>query len=418
MTRPRTWLTTVLRLVAGIAIAVPAALLLGASPAAAHPMPHSVVQLDVYKASVTARLELPVGDFSTASGIDLTSIDSAALPAKAKAIRTYLGRHISPTTLKGEAWQVSIGALSLSRTQQTATGPYRELVVKAVLTPPTGGDVRHFTLNYDVIVHQVVTHVALVSVRQDWAAGRVSGEGATQVGTVRLDIRHMSVPTLTVDLGKGSAWRGFVAMVELGGNHILTGTDHLLFLLILLLPAPLRATGDAGTAWSAPEPRSAASAASRSPSPPATPSRWPSPPSAAWRSPAGRSRRSSPPASSSARYTRSAHCSLAGKRLWPASSASATVWRSPSCSPRCICPLDSSCSACSASTWESNCSSSCWSAWPCPRCWYSHASGYNPRYGCPARCSPARRPSAGWPTGSARPTRSPGRPTAPDPTPR
>jgi len=243
MTRPRNWLTTALRLVAGIAIAVPAALLLGASPAAAHPMPHSVVQLDVYKASVTARLELPVGDFATASGIDLTTTESAALPTKAKAIRTYLAQHIRPATLKGEAWQVSIGALSLSRTQQTSTGPYRELVAKAVLTPPDGADVRHFKLDYDVIVHQVVTHVALVTVRQDWAAGRVTGEGATQVGTVRLDIRHMTVPPLTVDLGKGSAWRGFVAMVELGGDHILTGTDHLLFLLILLLPAPLLAVG-------------------------------------------------------------------------------------------------------------------------------------------------------------------------------
>ncbi|GAX54825.1 HupE/UreJ family protein [Streptomyces olivochromogenes] len=243
MTRPRTWLTTALRRVAGIAIVVAAALLLGASPAAAHPMPHSVVQLDVYKASVTARLELPVGDLATASGIDLTDTEPSALPAKATAVRAYLGRHIRPTSLKGKAWQVSIGALSLSRTQQTSTGPYRELVAKAVLTPPAGGDVRHFTLNYDVIVHQVVTHVTLVSVRQDWAAGRVSGEGATQVGTIRLDVRHMSVQPLTVDLGKGSAWRGFVAMLELGGNHILTGTDHLLFLLILLLPAPLRATG-------------------------------------------------------------------------------------------------------------------------------------------------------------------------------
>lgn len=53
----------------------------------------------------------------------------------------------------------------------------------------------------------------------------------------------MKVPPLTVDLGNGSTWRGFVAMTELGGEHILTGTDHLLFLLILLLPAPLRATG-------------------------------------------------------------------------------------------------------------------------------------------------------------------------------
>ncbi|WP_406354361.1 HupE/UreJ family protein [Streptomyces sp. NBC_00658] len=244
MTRPRNWLTTALRLVAGIAIAVPAALLLGASPAAAHPMPHSVVQLDVYKDSVTARLELPVGDLATAGGIDLTTIESAALPTKAKAVRTYLAQHIRPTTLKGEAWQVSIGALSLSSTEQTSTGPYRELIAKAVLTPPAGADVRHFKLDYDVIVHQVVTHVALVTVRQDWAAGQVGDDvSATQVGNVRLDVRSMTVPALTVDLGDGSAWRGFLAMVELGGDHILTGTDHLLFLLILLLPAPLMAAG-------------------------------------------------------------------------------------------------------------------------------------------------------------------------------
>ncbi|MFJ8142117.1 HupE/UreJ family protein [Streptomyces sp. NPDC096013] len=243
MTAPRAWLTTARRLVAGIAIAVPAALLLGASPAAAHPMPHSVVRLDVHKNSVTAQLALPVGDFTTASGIDLNTLAASALPTRAKAIRAYLGAHIHPTTLKGQAWQVSIGALSLSRTEQTSTGPYRELVAKAVLTPPPGADVRHFTLDYDVIVHQVVTHITLVSVRQDWAAGRVTGDGATQVGTIRLDVRHMKVPPLTVDLGKGSAWRGFVAMLQLGGNHILTGTDHLLFLLILLLPAPLLAAG-------------------------------------------------------------------------------------------------------------------------------------------------------------------------------
>ncbi|MER7178930.1 HupE/UreJ family protein [Streptomyces hyaluromycini] len=246
MTGPRNWLTTVLtRLVAGIAIVVPAALLLGASPAAAHPMPHSVVQLDVYRSSVSARLELPVSDFSRASGIDLADITGKAVPAaRAKAIRTYLTEHIHPTTTTGgKAWQVGIGAMHLSATQQTSTGPYRELTVAAVLTPPAGADVRHFTFHYDVIVHQVVTHVTLVTVRQDWANGQVDGEGTTQVGTIELDIRHMKVPALKVDLGPGSAWRGFVAMVELGGNHILTGTDHLLFLLILLLPAPLAATG-------------------------------------------------------------------------------------------------------------------------------------------------------------------------------
>ncbi|MFF0374017.1 HupE/UreJ family protein [Actinoplanes missouriensis] len=42
---------------------------------------------------------------------------------------------------------------------------------------------------------------------------------------------------------EGSTWSGFAAMVKLGGSHILEGTDHLPFLLILLLPAPLLAAG-------------------------------------------------------------------------------------------------------------------------------------------------------------------------------
>ncbi|MFD9429898.1 HupE/UreJ family protein [Streptomyces sp. NPDC060002] len=243
MTRSRNWLTTALRMVAGIAIAVPAALLAGASPAAAHPMPHSVVELDVHQTSVNTRLELPTDDFSRASGIDLSNATRTTLSQQAKAVRTYLGKHIHPVTTQGRAWQVSIGSLSLSSTEQTSTGPYRELVAEAVLTPPAGTDVRRFTFDYDVIVHQVITHTVLVTVRQDWAAGQVDGEGTTQVGTIRIDTRTMTVPALKVDLGEGSAWRGFVAMVKLGGDHIITGTDHLLFLLILLLPAPLAATG-------------------------------------------------------------------------------------------------------------------------------------------------------------------------------
>ncbi|NUP23887.1 MAG: HupE/UreJ family protein [Streptomyces sp.] len=241
MTGPRNWLTTALRWVAGIAIAVPAALLLGASPAAAHPMPHSVVELDVYQRSVSARLELPVSDFSRASGIELTGKTLTA--AQADDIRAYLRDHIHPTTAGGKAWQVTVGSLALGKAEQTQTGEYRELVAKAVLTPPSGADVRRFTFGYDVIVHQVVTHTALVKVRQDWSAGQVNGEGTTQVGTIAIDTGSMSVPALKVDLGAGSAWRGFVAMLKLGGDHILTGTDHLLFLLILLLPAPLAVSG-------------------------------------------------------------------------------------------------------------------------------------------------------------------------------
>ena len=43
-------------------------------------------------------------------------------------------------------------------------------------------------------------------------------------------------------LGDGS-WSGFGSVVRLGVRHIAEGTDHLLFLLVLLLPAPLLVSG-------------------------------------------------------------------------------------------------------------------------------------------------------------------------------
>ncbi|MFJ8112106.1 HupE/UreJ family protein [Streptomyces sp. NPDC096132] len=199
--------------------------------------------LDVHETSVTAELELPVDDFSRASGIDLADTTAAGLPAKTAAIRNYLAAHVHPATIQGKAWTVTFGGITLGRSEQTSTGTYRELTVRATLTPPSGGDPRHFVLGYDAIVHQVVTHTALVSIRQDWATGRVSETGedaATQVGVIRIDTRSMTVPDLTIDLENGSAWSGTSTMFRLGATHILAGTDHLLFLLILLLPAPLR----------------------------------------------------------------------------------------------------------------------------------------------------------------------------------
>ncbi|WP_433793646.1 HupE/UreJ family protein [Actinoplanes sp. CA-252034] len=219
-----------------VLLAVPLLVFLGAKPAAAHPMPHSVVVLDVHETSVTASLELPAGDLATASGI------ATDLPARTGELRAYLAAHLKPAGADGSAWSVTVGDIDLTEAEQTSTGPYQEVTAEIELTPPAGGDVRHFTLGYDIIAHKVVTHTTLVSIRQDWAAGRVTeGDETEQVGVIAIDNRTMTVPQLTVDLGAGSSWQGFLAMLRLGGLHILEGTDHLLFLLILLLPAPLTA---------------------------------------------------------------------------------------------------------------------------------------------------------------------------------
>lgn len=142
----------------------------------------------------------------------------------------------------------------------------------------------------------------------------------------------MKVPPLKVDLGAGGTWRGFVAMAELGGNHILTGTDHLLFLLILLLSAPL-AAGGGRLERPGERPHGAC---------PYRPYH-----ARLHRGPLGRPGRefSGPPrhprtagggsSLSASWWVRSRHPPLfpAGRRPWPASSVWATAWPSPWCWP-------------------------------------------------------------------------------------
>jgi hypothetical protein len=232
-----------MRRVAAVASAVPLffALLVGAlaAPSWAHVLPTTTVVLDVRADRIDAALRIPLDDLQTASGIDLGGQPAAGLPAQAASLRDYLRAHIQPTSADG-AWTVTVDDLAIDGAEQLGTGAFTVLTAQAHLTPPAAADERSFTLNYDVVLHQVITHTVIVSARQDWSGGHL---GATRsIGTIQLDPVTGLVPALDVDLGGGSAWRGFTAMVSLGIAHIREGTDHQLFLLTLLLPAPLLVT--------------------------------------------------------------------------------------------------------------------------------------------------------------------------------
>jgi hypothetical protein len=82
-----------------------------------------------------------------------------------------------------------------------------------------------------------MNHIVLVSVRSDWNHAQL-GEEPEMLGTLRSFARE-----LPVDRPAGSGWSGFRSLVALGLHHIAEGTDHLMFLLVLLLPAPLVASG-------------------------------------------------------------------------------------------------------------------------------------------------------------------------------
>ena len=111
------------------------------------------------------------------------------------------------------------------------------LVVHVSLRPPRGAPTSHFTLRYDVILHRVVTHKIFLSIRRDFRKA-VFSEHPELLGVLRLQRE-----TLVIDRSHGSWWRGLESVFLLGTRHIAEGTDHLLFLLVLLLPAPLLARG-------------------------------------------------------------------------------------------------------------------------------------------------------------------------------
>jgi hypothetical protein len=207
----------------------------------AHSIPNAVLLLDVREKEVAGEVQIPLSGLGSALGLDLVSDSNSVVPERSEVIKAYLEDHIKPQS-DGKDWVVTIGELSLREAEQASSGKYKELLAQLTMTPPEGASTRKFTLNYDVVMHQSDAHTALVSVRQDWASGIIK-EAPVSIGTIGVNASDGKVAPLEVDLSSGSVLKGFVGMLKLGMSHIREGTDHVLFLLTLLLPAPLLVAG-------------------------------------------------------------------------------------------------------------------------------------------------------------------------------
>lgn len=128
-------------------------------PISAHAMYQSAVLLDFDGNRVKAELQLPVDRLSIAFK---QTVDGEHFNAERDQLKAYILEHVHPVTLTGTSFRVQFLDESIQTVEQA---PY--LVVHLMFTPPTGASVDHFKLNYDVIAHQIVTHVVLISVRSD-----------------------------------------------------------------------------------------------------------------------------------------------------------------------------------------------------------------------------------------------------------
>jgi HupE / UreJ protein len=220
---PRRWPARIGGVVACLVAAI-AALVLAPSTASAHPLSTTAVLLDISPHQVTGQLQLPIDRLAIALNQPLTPITVAA-PATTEQLRSYVAAHVSATSSSdGTQWAASVTGGRVEIIDGVA-----HLVFDLALRPPNGA-VTDFRLHYDAIVARLLSHRVLVS-------SRPAGNGSyTTVGVIDWESQSLAVPA-----GGSDPEQGFVAALGLGVKHIGEGADHLLFLVMLLLPAPLLA---------------------------------------------------------------------------------------------------------------------------------------------------------------------------------
>ncbi len=201
------------------------AALLTAFTCSAHSMYQSAVMLDFDSRGVRAELQLPLERMEIVLGHHIgrqLSPDDQARSAE------YVVSHFHAHSSAGPFHLRLSAPLAID---QVDGAPY--VVAHLILTPPAQPMPAAFDLQTDVLLDRIPSQVTLVSIRSDWS-NSVFANDPQLIGVIR-----SASPVVTVDRTGGNWFNGFVSIFKLGIRHIAEGTDHLLFLLALLLPAPL-----------------------------------------------------------------------------------------------------------------------------------------------------------------------------------
>jgi len=203
-----------------------------ATTASAHPVGASAVYVTVADSWVSLELAVPLDKLNQATGLALAPVP-ASLAANDQRLRGLIASDVQVVDEAGLPYATTITSLETREVNSTPA-----LVAQLTAAPPSGqvdGDLR---LTYAFVVDQLAGHRAFVFLVSDLQAGQVAEGGPQPVGTIEAGREQLSIQR-----DGASWWTGFGAMVGLGAKHIAEGTDHMLFLVTLLLAAPLLARG-------------------------------------------------------------------------------------------------------------------------------------------------------------------------------
>ena len=204
---------------------------------AAHQVLPSAIELKFLPGAIDGMLLLPVGELGLAlktswSDPSLENLHEAKARfdgAMALRLRDYVTEHLKLEDERAIAWRMTV-----DRPQWVTKEAAPFIRIPVHFTATDNHIPESLALTDEVISEEVVSHRTVVSVAQDF--GRADFDDELRVATILSAFRR----TVTFDRSNASFFRGIRAMATMGVKHIAEGLDHLLFVLVLLLAAPLR----------------------------------------------------------------------------------------------------------------------------------------------------------------------------------
>ena len=214
-------------------------LLVMAIPAAGHSGDESYVYLSVFDTTIEGRVEYPVSDLGEVLGVEIPQDEEGAIDAIEPLLAEIHGYTLEHLSLGSgsEEWDLSLS--DDFRILDIAAGTYVVIPFEVDRTFDPSVP-RIFDAGYDGIIEAKPERVALLIIETDFGSGTFQNE-ADALLTFTSDNTDQRV-----DLEDPSFFRGFAAVIGLGVEHIQIGSDHILFIVALLLPAVLVFTKRAG----------------------------------------------------------------------------------------------------------------------------------------------------------------------------
>ena len=196
----------------------------------AHSASTSSVFIDTHKPQIELEIYLPLDQLRLADESLFPSQSDDLKQVNFSALQDYMQTHVSITTQNSQP-------LTAQKVDDFAIHEFDNvlfMVMKMQFIKPDNFDTSGFSLHYNAILHRVVTHKIYVSYRNDMHEVLKASQDIATIGLIRYQRE-----TLFIEPEKITAWSQFKLMFVNGMSHIAAGIDHLLFLLCLILPAPL-----------------------------------------------------------------------------------------------------------------------------------------------------------------------------------